>query len=589
MKQYIDMVSRVLEDGKWKSPVRKVGNTWEPVDGGIRTKAVPNVFFSHEMRDGFPLLTTKKMAWKAIRVELEGFIKGITDKQWFQDRNCKIWSEWCNPEAVEGHQYMQEYSHDDTMSHEESNAEYNSRKKAAQKELNCLGPIYGANWINFDGDYAPVPQITTGLNKTIKVSLSENCPFDLVGKEFNGTNGIYTVVSYDGKDRHCNCRFSVKFHTSGFVKDNLCKSQVQEGKIYDPYYPSVCGVACMGEYKDVEIPDLHYEEDKESTVEAIKNQWRQMIQRCYDKSNKDYKNYGAYGIYVHNNWLIFENFLRDIQRVNGWKFKLDNWSGYHLDKDINGLGFYGLRGCQWTTREDNANHTSQQYYFDAVDPNNNTFFNEYGLARFCRKYNLNVKTVEASIKSKTKTHGGWCFHRKENLDTRPKIKTGTNQLANIVETLRTNPMDRRMVCSAWNPNQIHMMALPPCHYAWNVTVIDNKVNLFWAQRSADLMLGVPFNIASYGLLLSLLAADAGLEVGNLSGVFVDCHIYENQLDGAIEQVQREPQPLPSIELDPNVQNLMAPNEFDIFNWTHDKVGLVGYNPLDKIDFGKVAV
>jgi thymidylate synthase len=126
-----------------------------------------------------------------------------------------------------------------------------------------------------------------------------------------------------------------------------------------------------------------------------------------------------------------------------------------------------------------------------------------------------------------------------------------------------------------------MMALPPCHYAWNVTVIDNKVNLFWAQRSADLMLGVPFNISSYALLLSLLAKDAGLEVGNLSACFVDCHIYENQIDGAKQQILREPGELPRL--------VIEGDDFDIFSWTHDNAKLDNYNPQEAIKFGDVVV
>ncbi len=127
------------------------------------------------------------------------------------------------------------------------------------------------------------------------------------------------------------------------------------------------------------------------------------------------------------------------------------------------------------------------------------------------------------------------------------------------------------------------MALPPCHYVWNVTVIGGKVHLFWAQRSCDLMLGVPFNIASYALLLELLAKEAGLPAGNLSGMLVDCHIYENQLEGAKEQITREPYPLPKIEvLDRN-------GKFDIFDWEYNDVKLHDYKHHDRIKFGEVIV
>ena len=325
MRQYLDIVERVLTEGKWKSPVRKEGDKWVPVDGGVRTLACPNVVFSHDMAEGFPLLTTKKMAWKSIRVELEGFIKGITSKKWYQERGCKIWNEWANPQAVEK-----------TLSN--FNPYHDSPKYAAEAE-DDLGPIYGYQWRYFNKTYKP-----------------------------NSSGG-------------------------------------------------------------------------------------------QDEDSGD-----------------------------------------------------------WTTY--------------------------------------------------------------------------TDQLQNIVDTLRSNPMDRRMVCSAWNPNQIHMMALPPCHYSWGVTAIGDELHLHWEQRSCDLMLGVPFNIASYALLLELLAREANLKAGNLTGLLVDCHIYENQIEGAKEQLTRKPKYLPTIEI-PN--NVLVPSKdggkgiFSFFHWQHDGVELKDYNPHPKLTFGDVVV
>lgn len=314
MKQYIGMVNHVLDNGKVKFPVRKDSKGhFTPVDGGVKTLACPNVHFSHDMRDGFPLLTTKKMAWKSIRVELEGFIKGITDKSWYKDRGCGIWDQWANPKLVDS--VISQYQSP------KNDAEYLELRKKIQKSIPDLGPIYGYQWRSFNKNYE------------------------------NGN-------SEDGED----------------------------------------------------------------------------------------------------------------------------------------------------------------------------------------------------------------------------------QLHSIVETLRTNPMDRRMVCSAWNPNQISEMALPPCHYAWNVNVIGDELNLFWVQRSADLMLGVPFNIASYGLLLSLLAEDSGFKVGNLSAVFVDCHIYENQVEIAKEHASRTPLALPTVEFPENSER-----GFDIFEWTYGQVALNDYESLGKLKKVQVVV
>lgn len=328
MKQYIDIVKHVLDNGVEKFPVRKKPDgTFEPVvvnkEGnyaGVKTIACANVPFSHDMKNGFPLLTTKKMAWKGVRVELEGFIRGITSKKWYQERGCHIWDQWANPEKVE------EILNKVKEASKEHLGWIPPTKEEIQAQLDDLGPFYGHQWVKWNEVY------------------SENC---------------------DGQLK------------------------------------------------------------------------------------------------------------------------------------------------------------------------------------------------------------------------------GYNQLANIVDTLRTNPYDRRMVCSAWNPTQLSQMALPPCHWGWNVTVIGDEINLFWVQRSCDLMLGVPFNIASYALLLILLAADSGLVPGNLSAMFVDCHIYENQIEAAKEQITREPYPLCSVWPSNKSGNLKK--RFDIFDWTYQDVEIRDYVSHPKLDFGGVAI
>ena len=138
----------------------------------------------------------------------------------------------------------------------------------------------------------------------------------------------------------------------------------------------------------------------------------------------------------------------------------------------------------------------------------------------------------------------------ENYDT-DYTGQGVDQLKKVIETIKSNPDDRRMIVSAWNPLMLDSMALPPCHYLYQVTVIDGKLNLLWNQRSVDVMLGLPFNIASYGLLLHLLAKETGLAEGKLVGFLADVHIYDNHRTGAEEQLSRDPGkfPLPTLDTD----------------------------------------
>lgn len=313
---YLDVVENVLTNGVWK------GNRT-----GTRTLTLPFQHIRYDMSEGFPLLTTKKMPIKTIATELEGFIKGITSKKWYQDKGCKIWNEWANPQVVQ--QRFDEYENQLTMVLEAQAIEQDEIEddkdviKSIQLQEDDLGPIYGYQWRSFNRAYS---------------------------------------------------------------------------------------------------------ENDSGTLETV------------------------------------------------------------------------------------------------------------------------------------------------------------DQLKTIVNMLHKNPNDRRMVCSAWNPQQIDQMALPPCHVMWNVVVIEDTIHLGWHQRSCDLMLGVPFNIASYALLLELLAKESGLKPGVLSGMLADCHIYENHVDGAREQITRN-----QYKFVPPVVNVSKSEQFNIFDWQATDLELINYFSYPKIDFGGVAV
>lgn len=265
-------------DTQYKSILSEIDTVgeWEYNRTGIRAKTIPSAMIRHNMSEGFPLLTIKRVPFRVMAVELEGFIKGINSKKWFQDRDCHIWDQWCNPQKVP-------YRNDDET-------------KQKMLEEDSLGPIYGVQWRNFNG---------------------EN----------------------------------------------------------------------------------HFERD------------------------------------------------------------------------------YGR---------------------------------------------------------------------------------GYDQLDALIRTLKRNPQDRRMICSAWNPLEMDSMALPPCHVLFQVSVINNKLNLTWFQRSCDILLGIPFNIASYGLLLHLFAEFYGFEEGTLTGFLNNVHIYENQLDGFNEIMSREPNfDLPTVSTDTRYGNLLT--------------------------------
>lgn len=284
MKAYIDIIKRILDEG-----IVKKDRT------GTGTIAIAGAMFQHDMDEGFPLLTTKKVPLRLVASELEFFIKGISDKRWLQERNNHIWDEWCSPEIIP-------YAHDEET------------KKQMMEERD-LGPIYGWQWRHFGAKYG-------GYDK-----------------------------NYEGK--------------------------------------------------------------------------------------------------------------------------------------------------------------------------------------------------------------------------------GVDQLKRLVDDLKNKPHSRQMLVLAWNPVDVSKVIPPFCHYGFQVTVLNDKLNLMWNQRSVDSALGLPFNIASYGLLLHLLAKETGFKEGKLVGFLGDTHIYLNHVEGLKEQIKRAPFRLPSVKTE---------NFKSIFDWKFEDTKAENYESHPAIKF-----
>lgn len=157
----------------------------------------------------------------------------------------------------------------------------------------------------------------------------------------------------------------------------------------------------------------------------------------------------------------------------------------------------------------------------------------------------------------------------------PDYNGGTiDQIQNVVDMIKNHPDSRRMMVTAWNPAEVEQMALPPCHCLFQFYVADGRLSLQLYQRSADTFLGVPFNIASYALLLMMMAQVTGLKAGDFVHTTGDTHLYLNHLEQAHLQLTRTPRPLPKMKLNPDVKNL--------FDFKYEDFELEGYDPWPHI-------
>jgi thymidylate synthase len=145
-----------------------------------------------------------------------------------------------------------------------------------------------------------------------------------------------------------------------------------------------------------------------------------------------------------------------------------------------------------------------------------------------------------------------------------------DQISQIIDQIKNNPNSRRILVSAWNPGEIDKMALPPCHYAFQFYIADNKLSCMFQMRSVDSFLGLPFNIASYSLLTHLIADQCDLELGDLIFTGGDCHIYLNHLEQVKTLLSREPLPLPKLQINRKAKDIFSYNyeDFELVNYKH---------------------
>ena len=207
--------------------------------------------------------------------------------------------------------------------------------------------------------------------------------------------------------------------------------------------------------------------------------------------------------------------------------------------------------------------TTKNVFFRGVVEELKWFLNGDTYAKTLADKDVHIWDNDAESNGREDTYLGPIYgHQWRKLS---KYGVQKDQIKILLEGLRTNPNSRRHIVNSWNVLDVDSMVLPPCHYAFQCYISNGKLDLMWHQRSADLFLGVPFNISSYGLLLELLSIEIGAEPGRLIGTFGDIHLYKNHTLQAEVQLSRKPYSLPTIDLN-NVNILNAEFDYKVNNY-----------------------
>jgi thymidylate synthase len=516
MKQYHDLIKHVLENG-----VDVEDRT------GIGTRSVFGYQMRFDLNDGFPAVTTKKLAWKSVVGELLWFLEGGTDERRLAELT------YGKPrEELVGKQTIWT----DNLIHQGKNLGYDSIES-----IGLLGPVYGSMWRNW---YSASEQITEVPERKETIDTAKEViefadygdGHKYTGYRFTSKSGRpIKILGLCSNDKYRKTYIAQALDTGELTK--ILGSNIPKKICLNPLIKGVANNSFRG--------------DKPSYYKKAYKLWIHMIDRCYNKKHLSYRNYGARGVRVSDSWMDFKNFLLDIDKIPGFYEWVKMNNDYELDKDYYCSDIYSKHTCIFLPKKMNLAIANKQvdhhrkirvFHYDTykdylykTDICNS--IDDLTLARISylldtgESYNgYSLKYIQAS--------NGHVFRKKVVAD----------QIVNIINQIKNEPESRRIILSAWNPTVIDMQALPPCHCFFQLIVRENKLSGMLTMRSNDAFLGAPFNIASYALLIHILAREVNMQVGELVYSIGDAHIYNNHIEQVREQLTRKEYPLPTLEI-----------------------------------------
>jgi thymidylate synthase len=524
LKQYHDLLEYILKNGQ------------EVKDRtGVGTISVFGYQMRFDLQEGFPAITTKKLAWKSVVSELLWFLEGSTDERrlaeltYGKSRDDLIGKRtiWTDNADVQG------------VALGYTNNEF----------VKQLGPIYGYVWSRLENTSHEIVEIDKRkiesrhdvFFKPNLIEINRDVTDDFIGSILKSNHEREYIV-IDKRNTGSNSEYKIQFldthDTLWVTRPNLRRGQV--GKRL------VGGVGINDYYGKIYHTDLG---------KRIHTLWYNMIRRCYDSSVPEFIYYGGKGIRVCKRWHRLSNFVVDIEGIPNYYSWVKNPTGYVLDKDYYESDGYSPSTCVFIKSGDNTSFQNPSIDFHNAKicefPDGRTvkFMFNRDLTERYPDYNFTNEGIRLSIINEGR-HRGCKFSKvicAEGKIFRKKLLI--NQLDYVIDKIKNEPESRRIILTAWMPTMIDEMALPPCHYSAQFIVRDNKLSCMLNQRSADVFLGAPFNIASYALLTHILARECGISVGDLIYTIGDAHIYLNHIEQVREQLKREEYPLPELHID----------------------------------------
>lgn len=524
--QYLDLVKDILENGSYRDG--RNGGTYSLFGRQIR----------FNLEEGFPLLTTKKLHWKSIAGELLWFLSGSTNNNDLEKNGVTIWREW----VKDGNQLPLIYPYQWRKWDDSGNW------KKHVVEIPILGDRYGNNK-DFHTD---IPLKQPEISDTD----------DLVGTVINtNSSGPIRIIRKIGVIKG-NSHYEIQYLEGIRYIDVKSRPNILNGMCKNPYSPLP------------NIPSAIKGVVKEKPIYYIKaySLWRNMMFRChgtnYTPCQEYYKNDG---IFVDMDWRCFENFLADLPGIPGFHNWVSAPDMYSLDKDYFCASYYGKYSTIFIPNVYNSCHLPQMDGSKIVATSmiNGEAFEFTSPSFFIENYALKDKDIVNRAfrlqNGKTKKWNFEKIHPKEGFVFRQRFFI--DQISLLIENIKDDPYSRRHIISAWNVAQIDKMALPPCHCLFQFFVDNGKLSCHLYQRSCDIGLGLPYNIASYALLTHLIARETGLKVADLVISFGDIHVYENHVEALKTQLERQPMPFP---------HLYIPSDKGIFDLTFPDIQLRHY-------------